>query len=70
MAMGSTAAQTNLAGPLLLALPNLANSFAIGPVYLEGEWEERQRRQRAIVAIAAVVVVLMIVRVTVPTSQP
>jgi len=47
---------------LLLALPNLANSFAAGRMYLEGELREleERRRRRAIVArIAAVVVVLM-----------
>jgi hypothetical protein len=51
-----------LSGLLLLALPNLANSFAAGRMYLEGEWREleERRRRRAIVArIAAVVVVLM-----------
>jgi hypothetical protein len=51
-----------LGGLLLLALPNLANSFATGRLYLEGELREleERRRRRAIVArIAAVVVVLM-----------
>ena len=51
-----------LSGLLLLALPNLANSFAAGRMYLEGELREleERRRRRAIVArIAAVVVVLM-----------
>jgi hypothetical protein len=44
---------------LLLALPNLANSSAAGPVYLEGELEERRQRRRAIVArIAAVVLII------------
>ena len=49
-----------LSGLLLLALPNVANSF--GRMYLEGELREleERRRRRAIVArIAAVVVVLM-----------
>jgi hypothetical protein len=51
-----------LSGLLLLALPNLANSFAAGRMYLEGELREleERRRRRAIVArIAAIVVVLM-----------
>jgi hypothetical protein len=51
-----------LSGLLLLALPNLANLFAAGRMYLEGELREleERRRRRAIVArIAAVVVVLM-----------
>lgn len=48
-----------LSGLLLLALPNLANSSAAGPVYLEGELEERRQRRRAIVArIAAVVLII------------
>jgi hypothetical protein len=49
-----------LGGLVLLALPNLANSFAAGPVYLEGELEERRLRRRAIVArIGAVVLVIV-----------
>jgi hypothetical protein len=51
-----------LSGLLLLALPNLANSFAAGRMYLEGEFrelEERRRRRAIIARIAAVVVVLM-----------
>src|SRR5216684_1436968 len=41
-----------LGGLLLLALPNLANSFAAGRMYLEGELREleERRRRRAIVA--------------------
>jgi hypothetical protein len=41
-----------LSGLLLLALPNLANSFAAGRMYLEGELREleERRRRRAIVA--------------------
>jgi hypothetical protein len=48
-----------LGGLLLLALPNLANSFAAGRMYLEGELEERRRRRAIVARIAAVVVVLM-----------
>jgi hypothetical protein len=47
---------------LLLALPNLSNSFAAGRMYLEGElreFEERRRRRAIVARIAAVVVVLM-----------
>jgi hypothetical protein len=51
-----------LSGLLLLALPNLSNSFAAGRMYLEGElreFEERRRRRTIVARIAAVVVVLM-----------
>jgi predicted membrane-bound spermidine synthase len=48
-----------LGGLLPLALPNLANSFAAGRMYLEGELEERRRRRAIVARIAAVVVVLM-----------
>ncbi len=48
-----------LSGLLLLALPNLANSFAAGRMYLEGELEERRRRRAIVARIAAVVVGLM-----------
>src|SRR5712672_3632217 len=48
-----------LSGLLLLALPNLANSFAAGRVDMEGELEERRRRRAIVARIAAVVVVLM-----------
>ena len=51
-----------LSGLLLLAQPNLSNSFAAGRMYLEGElreFEERRRRRAIVARIAAVVVVLM-----------
>src|ERR1700746_1767020 len=35
-----------LGGLLLLALPNLANSFAAGRMYLEGELRELEERRR------------------------
>jgi hypothetical protein len=46
-----------LSGLLLLALPNLSNSFAAGRMYLEGElreFEERRRRRAIVARIAAV----------------
>jgi hypothetical protein len=51
-----------LAGLLLLALPNLADSFASGRIYIEGELEEIRRRRMIVARIAAAVVAILLHR--------